>query len=75
MLWPITSEVIAALWFERVLRGSWVSFAVSDNRRGIDQTCILESWEPVVMCDSDFAMQVTDWRWAAGVDTVRPVQT
>lgn len=74
-LWPTLTDVMAALWFERLRRGSWVSEGVKDISRGMDQTCMFESSDPVMRCECVTATQETAWRCAAGVETCLPVHT
>ena len=73
-LWPKTTAVIAARWFDKARRGSCVSFAVKDSTRGIDHTLIFESSDPVSRCCGVAATQEIGWRWAAEVETCLPVQ-
>lgn len=71
-LWPNTTAVIAARWFERDLKGekgkSWLfslaEEAENESRPGMDQTCAVESVEPDrrKLEVGSTARHVVDWR-------------
>lgn len=73
----MTTEVMAARWFDKVRIGSCGSFVFvcNDKSCGIDHTWRFESSEPVMIFVEDEAIHETGCRCAADVETCLPVQT
>jgi len=72
-LWPITKDVTAARWLERLRVASGGAVEARDMRLGIDHTWMFESSDPETKCCDVDAKQDTAWRWEVGVDTCLPV--